>query len=81
MKASSSYNTIQYKHEYYYSGINPVEFRGHRKGMIEDLSFFRGWIFPNKSKLVPVSHWCFECAGYIERSACSRSYNALKQAH
>ena len=23
------YNTIQYKHEYYYSGINPVEFRGH----------------------------------------------------
>ena len=24
-----SYNTIQYKHEYYYSGINSVEFRGH----------------------------------------------------
>ena len=24
-----SYNTIQYKNEYYYSGINPVEFRGH----------------------------------------------------
>ena len=23
------YNTIQYKNEYYYSGINPVEFRGH----------------------------------------------------
>ena len=23
------YNTIQYKLEYYYSGINPVEFRGH----------------------------------------------------
>ena len=23
------YNTIQYKSEYYYSGINPVEFRGH----------------------------------------------------
>ena len=21
------YNTIQYKHDYYYSGINPVEFR------------------------------------------------------
>ena len=21
-----SFNTIQYKHEYYYSGINPVEF-------------------------------------------------------
>ena len=25
------YNTIQYKNEYYYSGINPVEFRGHIK--------------------------------------------------
>ena len=25
------YNKIQYKHEYYYSGINPVEFRGHSK--------------------------------------------------
>ena len=25
------YNTIQYKHEHYYSGINPVEFRGHIK--------------------------------------------------
>ena len=25
------YNTIQYKNEYYYSGINPVEFRGHSK--------------------------------------------------
>ena len=24
--------TIRYKHEYYYSGINPVEFRGHRQG-------------------------------------------------
>ena len=24
----SRYNTIQYKNEYYYSGINPVEFRG-----------------------------------------------------
>ena len=23
------YNTIQYKHEYYYSGINPIEFRSH----------------------------------------------------
>ena len=22
-------NTIKYKYEYYYSGINPVEFRGH----------------------------------------------------
>ena len=22
---------IQYKHEYYYSGINPVEYRGHNK--------------------------------------------------
>ena len=26
--------TIQYKHEYYYSGINPVEFRGHSKRLI-----------------------------------------------
>ena len=26
---SIQYNTIQYKHEYYYSGINLVEFRGH----------------------------------------------------
>ena len=25
---------IQYKHEYYYSGINPVEFRGHSKRLI-----------------------------------------------
>ena len=24
------YNKIQYKHEYYYSGINAVEFRDHR---------------------------------------------------
>ena len=24
-------NTIQYKHDYYYSGINPVEFRSHSK--------------------------------------------------
>ena len=23
------YSTIQYKYKYYYSGINPVEFRGH----------------------------------------------------
>ena len=23
---------MQYKHEYYYSGINPVEFRGHYQG-------------------------------------------------
>ena len=28
---SIQYNTIQYKHEYYYSGVNPVEFRGHSK--------------------------------------------------
>ena len=28
------YNTIQYKNEYYYSGINPVEFRGHSKTYI-----------------------------------------------
>ena len=28
------YNTIQYKNEYYYSGINPVEFRGHSKTSI-----------------------------------------------
>ena len=27
-------NTIQYKHEYYYSGINPLEFRGHSKRLI-----------------------------------------------
>ena len=26
---TKQYNTILYKHEYYYSGINPVEFRGH----------------------------------------------------
>ena len=25
------YNTIQYKYEYYYSGINPIEFRGPSK--------------------------------------------------
>ena len=24
------YNTIQYKNEYYYSGIHPIEFRGHK---------------------------------------------------
>ena len=29
------YNTIQYKNEYYYSGINPVEFQSHM------LCFFR----------------------------------------
>ena len=28
------YNTIQYKYEYYYSGINPIEFRGHSKRLI-----------------------------------------------
>ena len=27
--STSNYNTIQYKNEYYYSGINPIEFRGH----------------------------------------------------
>ena len=27
-KPTTLYNTIQYKHEYYYSGTNPVEFRG-----------------------------------------------------
>ena len=27
-------HTIQYKHEYYHSGINPVEFRGHSKTSI-----------------------------------------------
>ena len=25
-----SFSQIQYKHEYYYSGINPVEYRGHK---------------------------------------------------
>ena len=25
------YNTIQYKNEYYYSGINPIEFLGHNE--------------------------------------------------
>ena len=28
------HNTIKYKQEYYYSGINPVEFRGHSKCLI-----------------------------------------------
>ena len=28
------YNKIQYKHKCYYSGINPVEFRGHSKRLI-----------------------------------------------
>ena len=28
------YNLIQYKHEYYYSGINAVEFGGHIGGYI-----------------------------------------------
>ena len=28
------YNTIQYKHEYFYGGINPVEFRGYSKRLI-----------------------------------------------
>ena len=29
-ETSLKYNKIQYKNEYYYSGINPVEFRGHK---------------------------------------------------
>ena len=33
-----SHNTIQYKNEYYYSGINPVEFRGHSSYMGELIS-------------------------------------------
>ena len=33
------YNRIQYKHKYYYSGINPVEFRGHSKSLdIQEVS-------------------------------------------
>ena len=35
-KRPMQYNTIQYntiQYEYYYSGINPVEFRGHNKEM------------------------------------------------
>ena len=28
------YNTIQYKYEYHYSGINPVEFLGHSRRLI-----------------------------------------------
>ena len=31
------YNTIQYKNEHYYSGINPIEFRGHSKTSIINL--------------------------------------------
>ena len=35
-------NTIQYKYEYYYSGINPVEFRGQNNGIIlSKCSFFK----------------------------------------
>ena len=30
-------NTIKYKHEYYYSGINPVEFRGLSKHVIVEI--------------------------------------------
>ena len=33
-KFIGSLHTIQYKHEYYHSGINPVEFRGHSKTSI-----------------------------------------------
>ena len=32
----NGYNTIQYKNEYYYSGINPVEFRGHRVATVKN---------------------------------------------
>ena len=28
------YNTLQYKHEYYYSGINPAEFQCHSVMMV-----------------------------------------------
>ena len=28
------YKKIQYKNEYYYSGINPIEFRGHSKSYV-----------------------------------------------
>ena len=40
-RENSIKNTIQYKNEYYYSGINPTEFRGHRISRRESLKAVR----------------------------------------
>ena len=57
------YNTIQYKNEYYYSGINPVEFRGHIFFHLFLFVFFRyNYLLIFKSGIpVFTSMFLFQC--------------------